>query len=279
MKRLFSLLGLGLFQAAWTIALADPRASAGRTGARDLLELVALGRVEVRAHGSGIQSVAMELRRTGREELIVRVPVGTYFLSLQPASQSMVATGEVTVALRDGEWVRASVPAACAERLRRIPTPGVSFEVQRAPRPRELARLMRALGKAKASSATRQAAVWIAAGDASYADLGILLRQRPDGLTNERVITEHDAVLAMRLCEQAGLDITHRAIWQDRCVIRQGLADAALRRWLDDHEPKPCPFRVAGTLALVVGTLAAGALTRRGRGEPSHSRSSAEQVL
>ena len=42
-----------------------------------------------------------------------------------------------------------------------------------------------------------------------------------------------DAVMAMRLVDHAGINIKKKAIWQDRKLIARGVADLALRNWIE----------------------------------------------
>jgi hypothetical protein len=83
----------------------------------------------------------------------------------------------------------------------------------------------------------QQAAVWIVTDDATYRDLGILVRQSSIGGLGVRAITEDEAGRAMQLLDQAGLDITQTAIWQDRELIIAGIDDDPdLVDWLRQRE-------------------------------------------
>ena len=50
-----------------------------------------------------------------------------------------------------------------------------------------------------------------------------------------RLIKEDDAVRAMRLVDAAGIDITTKAIWQDRTSLFHSVTDPALGEWLKDR--------------------------------------------
>jgi hypothetical protein len=92
---------------------------------------------------------------------------------------------------------------------------------------------MPVLDKAKVTFGIRQAAVWIVTDNADYGDLGILVSSpswQPFGGT--RVIQEYEAARAMKICEEAGIDIAQKAIWRDRQEILSGLKDDGLKRWL-----------------------------------------------
>jgi hypothetical protein len=104
--------------------------------------------------------------------------------------------------------------------------------VQRAPQQRELAKLLPVLDKAGVNSETRQAAVWIVTDNADYDDLGVLVP--PGG--GSRVIGETEAARAMQLCEEAGIPMARKAIWQDRPQILRGLAEGDLKKWLEEKK-------------------------------------------
>jgi hypothetical protein len=198
---------------------------------RDIVDLLREKKIEVEAEGSGIESVSVRLRRLVPQALTVRIPVGTFFVSANPDAQNMVTTEAASVALTTTDWTPMSVSAACANRPRDIPGEGDTFSVQRSPRQAELARLMPALAAAGVDSETRQAAVWIITDDADYDDLGILVVSQ-FGFGGSRVINELEAARALQICDEAGIDITRKAIWRDRRRIASGLDQSDLRTWL-----------------------------------------------
>ncbi|MDR2451583.1 MAG: hypothetical protein LBE85_07420 [Candidatus Accumulibacter sp.] len=205
------------------------------TEGRDIVDLLAEKKIEIQAQGSGIQSVRVRIRRLVPYPLSIRVPVGSYFVSARQSAQNMVTTAESKVRLTTGEWQSISVPAACANRPKDIPGSQDSFTVRRSPHQKELVRLMPLLDKASVPYATRQAAVWIVTDNASYSDLGILVSRpqfQPFGGT--RTIREAETARAMKICAEAGIDITRKRIWSDRRTILRGLSDADLKKWLEE---------------------------------------------
>jgi hypothetical protein len=216
---------------------ADARqALADITEGHDVVDLLQERKIEIRTEGSGIQRVAVQIRRLVPYPITVRIPVGSYFVSFRRSAQNMVATEERRHRLTTEGWQHVSVPAACANRPRSIPGSGDTFTVQRSPQQQELARLMPFLDKAGASYPVRQAAVWIVTDDASYSDLGILV-SRPSSQVygGTRTIKEVEAARAMKICHEAGLDLTNKRIWSDRQEIAQALTDADLKRWLEER--------------------------------------------
>lgn len=200
---------------------------------RDLPELVQAGTVEVDATGSGIRNLAVRMRRTVAHPVTVAIPVGTYFVSGDPSTQNMITTSSRRQQLRSDDWVSLRLPVACANMRRNIPGSGDTFTVQASPSQADLARLIFVLDRSNVSFGIRQAAVWIVTDDASYAALGNLV-SRPTGVPfgGSRIVGPREAARAMKLCEEAGTDITSKRIWRDRRTILDALDDDSLKNWL-----------------------------------------------
>jgi hypothetical protein len=195
---------------------------------QEIVDLLAAGKIAVETQGDGIQTVALKVKPRVPYPVSVRIPVGTFFVSRNASSQNMVATGERTVRLTDDDWVSVSMPAACANRPRNVPEGQDSFQVQRSPKQADLARLMPVLDQANVGFAVRQAAVWIVTDNADYADLGILVRN-----SGSRAIDASDTARAMRLCDDAGIDVKRKAIWRDRHQIAAEVSEPDLKGWLE----------------------------------------------
>jgi hypothetical protein len=197
---------------------------------RDIVDLIAENKAEAKPKGSGIESVSLEVRRLVNHEITVLIPIGTFFASAGSA-QDMVTTNVGQLVLKDNEWHSVSVSAACANLHARVPGGQDTFNILRTPQ-QELEKLMGALAKtAGLDSAVRQAAVWIVTDNANYAGLGTLV----GSITRARVINETKAAQAMKAVDDAGIDITQKAIWWDRSQILQGLQDETLRNWLQQR--------------------------------------------
>jgi hypothetical protein len=146
----------------------------------------------------------------------------------------MVSTSVVKETLTTDEWVSLSPDAACANRSRGIPGQEDSFTVERSSNQGELEKLIPILDRSGVHFEVRQAAIWIVTDDADYGDLGILVKSYgpiPFG-GGPRAIQENETARAMKICEEAGIDITQKAIWQDREQILKGLTDENLGKWL-----------------------------------------------
>jgi hypothetical protein len=205
------------------------------TEGRDIVDLLHEKKIEVQAQGSGIERVSVRIRRLVPYPLTVRIPVGSFFVSSNRSAQNMVTTAESKVRLTSQEWLSVSPDAACANRPRDIPGSGDTFTVQRSPQQAELAKLMPVLDMARADTETRQAAVWIVTDNADYSDLGILVASQ-FGFGGSRVINEQETARAMKICDEAGIDITTKAIWRDRQRVISGLKEGDLKAWLEQKK-------------------------------------------
>jgi hypothetical protein len=177
---------------------------------QEVVDLMQAGKVAVETEGSGIESVELRLRRNTDHLLSVHVPAETFFLSRDTSSQNMVSTEEKEVELAGNERTTVEIAAACANRPLDVPGNDDRFSIVRAPQQEALRKLMPVLARAGVPYEVRQAAVWILTDNADYDALGA---------------NEEEAARAMQICEEAGIDITHMTIWQDRSRILKGLSD------------------------------------------------------
>jgi hypothetical protein len=198
-----------------------------------IVDLVEQGKVEAKSTGSGIESVSLEIRRLVEEVLKAVIPAGTFFVS-GGSTQDMVTTAEEEVVLSDDEWVSTVLDVACANLELDVPDSDVTFDIQRAPQEEELQMLMPVLRDAGVAYEVRQAAVWIVTDNADYEDLGTLVSGSWPG-PQLRLIHEAEAAQAMRIVDEAGIDITGKAIWRDRDIVLQGLEDESLKNWLQQR--------------------------------------------
>lgn len=197
----------------------------------NIVDLVQQKTIEVTSSGDGIESVTVRIHRLVPERVSVQIPVGTYFVSAEASAQNMITTKATTVLVSDDEWQEVSTSVACTNRPKDAPDSSDSFTVERAPNQQELASLMPVLDAAGVTYAVRQAAVWIVTDNADYSDLGELI-ESTNGFDGSRVINEPEAAQAMMLCDRAGIDITHKAIWADRNEILANVTDPEVKAWL-----------------------------------------------
>lgn len=208
---------------------------------RDLVSLFEEEKIDVVVRGDDIQEISVRMCKLVPYPLALRIPVGTFFVAVDSSVQNMVATAESKVRLTSDEWQSVSVAVACANRARKVPRAGDCFMVRRAPHEWQLAQLMPVLAQANVSADVRQAAVWIVTDDADYEDLGILTTS-PFGFP-ARAIGASDATRAMKICDEAGINIRYKAIWNDRDKIVSELQSTEsnypesrpLRQWLEQR--------------------------------------------
>lgn len=212
---------------------------AASDNARDIADLLDEGKIEVTGHGRDIRYFTAKIRRRATGPIGVAIPAGTYFVSADASVQNMIVTRPGSLVLTTDDWQEVNLDVACANRPRKIPAYGNTFTLGRSPQRDEFAKLMPVLENAKPSHATRQAAVWIVTDNANYAELGILQTQIqthvriPGQSQTRRSILEEQAVEAMKLCADAGIDITAKNIWRDRELIYRFLhKEHALAEWL-----------------------------------------------
>jgi hypothetical protein len=196
----------------------------------EIVDLLENNIIEAEITGSDITNVNLRIRRLVPKAVNVKIPAGSFFVSENPAAQNMVATAEKKTRLTTDGWVNVSIPAACANRPKDIPDSNDKFSVQRAPNQEELAQLMSVLGKSGAITAVKQAAVWIVTDNANFADLGTLTTSPG----NTRAIWYETTTRAMKICAEAGIDITKKRIWNDRETIVSKLSAGELKNWLQN---------------------------------------------
>lgn len=200
---------------------------------KPISDLLEQKKIEASVSGKGIENVSLTLKRLVGTKMSVIIPVGTFFVSNNAGTQNMVVRKAQTVLLDSDDPQTVTISAACANRSKHIPEGDDSFSIQESPAAEELTKLMPVLDKTGVSYEIEQAAIWIITDDASYDDLGILVRSfGPIAIGGTRIIGEREAARAMQIIDQAGIDITKKAIWQDRSKILEKLPDGDLKTWL-----------------------------------------------
>lgn len=189
---------------------------------RSVFELLAEGAIEVSARGAGIETLQLELRRRVPHQIAVSIPVGTFFVT-EGGAQNMVATRASVVELVHDGSVEARVHVACANRTRPIPHGDDTFRLEASPQSTELQALAPLLERSGASTAVAQAAVWIVTDDADMNALGLLVRSIDGGLSGSRVIDDAAAITALKLCADAGVDVSRRRLGADDRLFVFGL--------------------------------------------------------
>ncbi len=183
-------------QAGGTVRLTQP------VDAVDIEAAMSDPTLTIELRGSGIDYVTVRMSGSPRKGR-VRIPAGTYLKSSESGFQDMVVTRDtfVDLSLTRDTWNQ--VPAACASAYDKVPTSDVHFSLGDRPE-------LRPLRLGQVSPSVAQAATWIVTNDFDYDQLGRLVA----GFGRARVINGCDAVAAMKLVADSGLDVQRRSIWR-----------------------------------------------------------------
>jgi SAM-dependent methyltransferase len=192
----------------------------------DLMEAVRLGRVTVDARGGDADEVRLAIRRTTPVDLVVTLPVGSYFEAPgEPAD--MVSRRDGMIFLEgDGEQVW-SVPARQVDHA--APTPGAEdrLSVRSADdraQLRDLVWLFQGLGIFPAIAPTvEQLAIWIVSEDLGWDELSAHARANS-------VHQPNAVALAAAHVNAIGVDIRQKRIWADRASFVSSITDQNLQR-------------------------------------------------
>ncbi len=195
-----------------------------------IVDLVDQHLITANITGISMDALALRIQSLSSRALQVEIPAGTFFVARNPQVQNMVARHPTSVLIQPLEKVELTVDAACASVRRAEPGSTDTFGIVRASEEPDLGKMIETLNKADVPYPVEQAAIWIVTDDASYDDLGMLVGGSPYG---SALIGENQAVRAMQLVSDAGLDITRHAIWSEADTLRSKVTDADLTAWLD----------------------------------------------
>jgi hypothetical protein len=165
------------------------------------------------------------------------IPAGTYGKAADPNVRDFVTTMAITEKLTEYGVIAFWTPSASVGMRRRQPDRRDTFTMQPAPPDDDLARLVAGLAAADPGLAARQAAVWIVADDATYAELRRYVVNPLEYWMSGRPGDERwtfgpeEAVSAMQAIDDAGLGLRQRAIWNDRREIFWALLTADADGW------------------------------------------------
>jgi WD40 repeat protein len=207
----------------------------------NIVDLQEQGQLEIRAQGSQIEELTLQLQNLTGDSLDVDIPAGTYFISGDSAMQNMVVRHGQTIRLTDQDWRTVELEVACANIDLEVPGSETGFEIVRSPVQADLEQLMPILEQAGVIYDVEQAAIWIVTDNADLEELGTLVRTSLGNPFGSRVIGYDDAAYAMQLVDEAGINIRRRAIWSDRYDIAAGVEDPLLAEWIDQRASQAGP--------------------------------------
>jgi len=197
-----------------------------------IVDLVEKHLIAVSITGVSMDAVALHVTSISSEPLEILIPAGTYFVSENSSVQNMVARHAASASIDPGEIVDIKVESACASLHLTPPGPADTFAMVRASELPEMGKVIDQLNSTPVEYPVEQAAIWIVTDDASYDELGMLVGGSPFG---QPLILEEDAVRAMMLTEQAGVDIQKYSIWQDRFTLLPKVTAPELVTWLGEQ--------------------------------------------
>jgi len=198
----------------------------------DLLEAAGQGLVQVTASGVDADDVALTIRRTTPDRIVVTLPVGTYF-EAPGAPGDMIARRDGMILLdEDGEetW---SIPARRAQHAEPAPGSGDRLQIRSADDRadlRDLAWLFQGLDIFPAIAPTvEQIAIWIIAEDLGWAELSA--HAAANNIHNANAVA-----LGAAHVNAIGVDIRQKRIWAERSSFVPSVTDEGLKRIFADLE-------------------------------------------
>jgi predicted methyltransferase len=211
---------------------------AGVSGARpilrhyDLFEAMCLGAVELNVAGTGGDALALSIRRTRPEPMVVTLAAGTYF-EAAGAAGDLVARRDAVVLLREDGIQRWSVEARRAQRD--APAPGAADRLDlRGPQGRaEVGDVLWLFQNADVYPAVaptvEQIAVWIVTEDLGWEALSAHAR-------SASVHAANAVAFAAAYTNAAGVDIKGKRIWSERAQFVSSITDEGLKRGFAELE-------------------------------------------
>ena len=200
----------------------------------DLVDAIDTGLVEVETRGAGAEAVTLRIRRTGNDPIVITSPVATYFDAED--ARDMIARRDGWVVLDDDDWRDWTLRAVGRQRELEPPGAGDRLAVRpasTAPVIEDLLLELQAGTYTVSNSPTlypprtpvmEQAAVWIADGDADYAEMA-------PHIAGPMLPAQYAAAFALVFVDRAGIDVTRRRVWADREAVFGRLRDQGLRIW------------------------------------------------
>ncbi|MGO8757268.1 MAG: hypothetical protein ACLQG3_04010 [Terracidiphilus sp.] len=197
---------------------------------------LAEGKISVQFRGEDVNSVRMHVvLADGAKPFRLMVPAGTVLVSAAPDAQPVVAwisqSYEIT---RQSAATTPGTDPIVAVCLLNITgrVPGYKDPLRIQPEGFAEARaVLEIVDKHEAAWPMAQAAVWIAAADTSWQDMGGLkVSHTLLGGVQQDVISPADVAAALMFVDKTRMDLTSRAIWRDaKHICEQAVADKTVR--------------------------------------------------
>ena len=216
------------------VAAGSAAGSGAVLAAHDLFAAMDAGLVEAEARGAGAEAVTLRVRRTGNDPIVITSPVAAYFDAED--GRDMIARRDGWVVLDGGGWREWTLRAVGRQRDLEPPGAGDRLAIRppsTAPVIEDLLLEIQAGTYTVSNSPTlypprtpvmEQAAVWIADGDADYAEMA-------PQIAGPMLPAQYAAAFALVFVDRAGIDVTRRRVWADREEVFGRLRDQGLRIW------------------------------------------------
>ncbi len=226
---------------------------------QNLIDLVEQGQITVSISGGSINTLALHVRSDSGDALQMDIPAGTYFVNKNPASQNMVVIHSSTSLVQPYEQLDINLAVACANLVLTEPNQADTFSIQRSPDKPELAKIITELNSVTVDYEIEQAAIWIVTDDATFDALGVLVEGSRFG---NPIINENNAVRAMMLVEESGIDVHKYAIWGELGQLRPKVTETDLLAWMANQaaseQASITPTAVAGEIGQYATKASAG---------------------
>jgi hypothetical protein len=139
----------------------------------DLLAALQQSRIKATAQAKGGYQgplLQLDVQNLGAEKLLVKVPVGLIFNSINDWEQDLIVTQEVLLALLPKSGGQAALYIMCIQSGNASPGKNAGFRPDRMAEP-GLLKLVQHIGKQKYQNSTAQSAVWAVANGGAMADI------------------------------------------------------------------------------------------------------------
>jgi hypothetical protein len=196
----------------------------------NFVDLIEQGTLTFQLTSGAINQLGLEMQNTSDSPVQAAIPAGTFFVNDDPQSQNMVVLHDASLSIPANGRAEVLLGVACANLHRSEPTRENTFTIQGEPEPYSLKDVVDSLNAAGVDYPVQQAAVWIVTDNATYDELGVLVK---DSRFGAPVIDETDAVRAMQLVAETGLSVHRYAIWQELEQLSGKVSNPDLAAWLD----------------------------------------------
>ncbi|MGQ9571475.1 MAG: HEAT repeat domain-containing protein, partial [Thermodesulfovibrionales bacterium] len=121
-----------------------------------------------------------------------------------------------------------SVPASCANLFKNAPRSSDEFDIVSSPEAEDLRKIMTVIGKKNPGEVVTQVATWIVTDDVSFDELNSRYVRRPafQPFGGEPAASVEDVIRAMKIVEDAGIDITKKNIYKEKIAAIRGLGSS-----------------------------------------------------